>query len=205
MNYISFREALHRFKVFSLTDIKKAFPVFDSRRLVEWQQKGYIKKVINRWYVFTDVPLEDNLIYWAANRIYQPSYLSLETALAYYSLIPEAVYTTTSVSTLKTSSFDTHLGDFAYSRVQPALFFGYRIVKWQGFPIKMAEPEKVILDYLYLNPQLNKEEDWQALRLNQETNHEIMDAQKLQDYLTITKIKALDKRVLRFLTFMELC
>lgn len=205
MNYQSFREALHGFKIFSLTDIKKIFPAFDSRRLVEWQEKGYIKKVINRWYVFTDVEVEDNLLYWAANRIYQPSYISLETALSYYGLIPEAVYTTTSVSSLKTTSFDTHLGTFAYRHVKPLLFFGYRIVEWQNFPIKMAEPEKVILDYLYLNPQLKRDEDWQGLRPNQDTMHEVLDTQKLHEYLSIIQTKALDKRVSNFLTFMELC
>ena len=205
MNYQGFRETLHGFKIFSLTDIRKNFPAFDSRRLVEWQEKGYIKKVINRWYTFADIPVEEHLLYWTANRIYQPSYISLETALSYYGLIPEAVYTTTSVSTLKTISFDTHLGAFAYRHVKPAFFFGYRIIEWQGFPIKMAEPEKVILDYLYLNPNLNQDEDWKGLRLNLESIHEVVDVPKLQEYLSIMKIKALEKRVFHFLNFMELC
>jgi predicted transcriptional regulator of viral defense system len=205
MNFIRFKESLHRFKIFSLTDIKKIFSTFDSRRLVEWQEKGYIKKVINRWYIFTDVPIEEDLLFWAANRIYQPSYISMETALSYYGLIPEAVYTTASVSTLKTNSFDTPLGTFVYRHVKPALYFGYRIVQWQRFPIKMAEPEKVIIDYLYLNPYLNRNEDWQGLRLNQETMHNVVDVKKLQEYLSIIQAKALDKRVSHFLTFMELC
>jgi predicted transcriptional regulator of viral defense system len=205
MNYLLFREKLQRFKIFSLTDVKKIFSSFDSRRLVEWQEKGYIKKVINRWYVFADVSKEDNLLLWVANRIYQPSYISLETALSYYGLIPEAVYTTTSMSTLKTASFDTSLGTFAYRHVKPKLYFGYRVVEWQGFPIKIAEPEKVILDYLYLNPKLNRNEDWQSLRLNQEILHNIVDVKKLQEYLSIFQAKALDKRASNFLTFMKLC
>jgi predicted transcriptional regulator of viral defense system len=205
MNYLHFKEVLHRFKIFSLTDIKKVFSTFDSRRLVEWQQKGYIKKVINRWYIFADVQIEEDLLFWAANRIYQPSYISMETALSYYGLIPEAVYTTTSMSTLKTTSFDTPLGTFVYRHVKPALYFGYHIVQWQRFPIKMADPEKVILDYLYLNPNLNRNEDWQSLRLNQETMHNVVDVKKLQEYLSIIQAKALDKRVSHFLTFMELC
>ena len=204
MNYQGFRKALHGFNIFSLTDIRKIFPIFDSRRLVEWQEKGYIKKVINRWYMFADISVEDYLLYWTANRIYQPSYVSLETALSYYGLIPEAVYTTTSVSTLKTTLFDTHLGAFVYRHVKPVFFFGYQIIEWQGFPIKMAEPEKVILDYLYLNPNLDQE-DWQGLRLNLEIIHEVMDKQKLQEYLSVVKIKALDRRVSHFLNFIESC
>lgn len=205
MNYLGFREALHGFKIFSLTDIKKIFPAFDSRRLVEWQAKGYIKKIINRWYMFADVPIEDSFLYWAANRIYTPSYISLESAFSYYGLIPEAVYTTTSVSTLKTISFDTRLGAFTYRQLKPALFFGYQIEQWQDFPIKMASPEKVILDYLYLNPQMNQAEDWQGLRLNPDILHDVVDVEKLQEYLSLFQTKTLKKRISQFITYFEIC
>ncbi len=205
MTYTLFRERLHWLKLFSLTDIRKAFPSFDSRRLVEWQSKGYIKKVINRWYIFADVSAEERLLLWTSNRIYHPSYISMETALSYYGLIPEAVYTTTAVGTLKTKSFDTPLGAFSYRHLKPALFFGYRLLDWKGFPIKMAEPEKVILDYFYLNPQLNQKEDWQGLRLHQEALHERINLPRLEEYLTLFHTKALDKRVSQFLQYVEVC
>ena len=205
MIYNLFRERLHWLKLFSLTDIRKAFPSFDSRRLVEWQSKGYIKKVINRWYIFADVSAEERLLLWTSNRIYHPSYISMETALSYYGLIPETVYTTTAVGTLKTKSFDTPLGAFSYRHLKPALFFGYRLLDWKGFPIKMAEPEKVILDYFYLNPQLNQKEDWQGLRLHQATLHERINLPRLEEYLTLFHTKALDKRVSQFLHQVEIC
>ena len=150
MNYVTFRNRFNHYKIFSVNDIKKSFIDFDSRRLVEWQEKGYIRKVINRWYVFSDIEVDDNMRFWIANRIYQPSYVSLESALSYYNLIPEAVYTTTSLTSNKTISFDTSEGTYSYRHIKPSLFFGYQVVEWQGFPIKMAELEKVILDYLYL-------------------------------------------------------
>ena len=100
MNYITFRNRFNHYKIFSVNDIKKSFIDFDSRRLVEWQEKGYIRKVINRWYVFSDIEVDDNMRFWIANRIYQPSYVSLESALSYYNLIPEAVYTTTSLTSI---------------------------------------------------------------------------------------------------------
>lgn len=205
MNYNSFKEQLIKFKVFSLTDIRKLFPEFDSRRLIEWQEKGYIKRIINRWYIFVVVPSENGLLQWTANRIYQPSYISLEAGLSHYGLIPEAVYTMTSISTLKTKSFDTHLCTFSYRNLKPSLFFGYKVIEWQGFPIKIAEPEKVLLDYLYLNPQLKQDEDWQGLRINLEILHEVVDTQKIQEYLHLFQTKALDKRVSRFLTYVEQC
>lgn len=205
MTYILFKERLGWLKLFSLTDIRKVFPSFDSRRLVEWQNKGYIKKVINRWYIFADIPIEERFFFWASNRIYHPSYISMETAFSYYDLIPEAVYMTTAVSTLKTKSFDTSLGTFSYRHVKPTLFFGYRLLDWKGFPVKMAEPEKLILDYLYLNPQLNRREDWQGLRLHQTTLHELINVPRLEEYLTLFRTKTLDKRVSQFLQYVEIC
>ena len=76
---------------------------------------------------------------------------------------------------------------------------------WKGFPIKMAEPEKVILDYLYLNPQLNQKEDWQGLRLHQESLHELINVSRLEEYLTLFRTNTLDQRVSQFLRFAEIC
>ena len=65
--------------------------------------------------------------------------------------------------------------------------------------------EKVILDYLYLNPQLSHDDDWEGLRLNMEILHDELDTKKLQEYVSLFKTKRLDKRVSHFLTHMELC
>ena len=208
MSYLTFRNYMRQFLVFSIQDIKKAFPGFDTRRLVEWQQKGYLCKVINRWYAFTDVSedgfSEEYLAYWTANRIYAPSYLSLETALSHHGLIPEGVYTITSVSSRKTQTFDTPLGHFTYRRVKPALFFGYQIVDWRGFPIRMADREKVILDYLYLNPRLRSSEDWEGLRLTTDALG-ALNKPKLYDYLALFTNRALEKRVDHLLNYLQRC
>jgi len=39
MKYLELRNALKLFPLFSVKDIKKRFPDFDQRRLVEWQEK----------------------------------------------------------------------------------------------------------------------------------------------------------------------
>ncbi|MGM0579808.1 MAG: type IV toxin-antitoxin system AbiEi family antitoxin domain-containing protein [Bacteroidota bacterium] len=205
MNYINFKQALQKFVVFSLTDIKKIFPDFDLRRLAEWQEKGYIKKIINRWYIFTDIDVKDQTLLWMANRIYSPSYISMEFALSYYGLIPEAVYTITSVSSRKTITFDTLFGTFAYRHLKPSLFFGYQIEEWEDFPVKLAQPEKVILDYLYLNPNLKTEKDWKALRLNLNQYQELIDSKNLGTYLNLFESKALEKRVSHFQKFIAIC
>ncbi len=205
MNYITFRNRFNHYKIFSVNDIKKSFIDFDSRRLVEWQEKGYIRKVINRWYVFSDIEVDDNMRFWIANRIYQPSYVSLESALSYYNLIPEAVYTTTSLTSNKTISFDTSEGTYSYRHIKPSLFFGYQVVEWQGFPIKMAELEKVILDYLYLKAHVKTIQDLESLRLNAEDLKEQLSVDRYHEYLVLFDNKALIKRGTLLLKYLHLC
>ena len=54
MKYIEFRELLKDFTVFSVNDIENTGKKFHRRRLHEWQQKGYIKKLIKGYYIFSD-------------------------------------------------------------------------------------------------------------------------------------------------------
>lgn len=195
MKYIDFKIHFEQFQVFSINDIRKWDPDFDTRRLVEWQQKGYLKKIINRWYFFSDKQFTEELLYLAANKIYAPSYISFESALAYYSLIPEGVYMVTSASSLKTNLFDTSIGQFRYRHFKPEFMFGYRLVEVQGMRFRVAEPEKAVLDYLYLNPGLQSVEDMEALRINSTGLGKITNANRMEEYLSLYKNKALEKRV----------
>lgn len=49
--------------------------------------------------------------------LYAPSTISLESALAFHGLIPEAIYQTTSTTQKRTCRFSTPLGDFIYHAV----------------------------------------------------------------------------------------
>src|SRR3989338_7406901 len=87
--------------------------------------------------------------YLAANKLYEPSYVSLETALSYYSIIPEVVYSITSVTTKNTREFITPWLAFTYHKIKKTAFTGYCLIKNQGQGVLMAEPEKALVDYLY--------------------------------------------------------
>ena len=107
MTYLTFKETLQAFPVFSIREIEKHFPGFDNRRLVEWQDKGYIQKLRNRYYRFMDREVDEAYLCYCANAIYAPSYVSLESALSIHGFIPEGVFQTTSCTTLKTNRFET--------------------------------------------------------------------------------------------------
>src|SRR5210317_1296419 len=144
MNFVQFKNSLRDFPVFSIADIRAAHGGFDRRRLSEWQKKGYIKKIIKGHYLFSDVDIDESTLSAIANKIYKPSYISFETAMSHYRLIPESTYMITSASTRRTSLFETPMARFSYRTIKPVLFFGYSLL--QG-GIKMAFMEKAILDY----------------------------------------------------------
>ena len=58
-----------------------------------------------------------------AQRIYGPSYISLEAALSCHGWIPEAVYAITSASLDRSREFDTRLGHFSFTRVPQKVFY----------------------------------------------------------------------------------
>jgi predicted transcriptional regulator of viral defense system len=194
MNYIAFEKALIEYPVFSVKDIIKRFPDFDNRRLVEWQRKGYLTKVRRGYYCFTDSISGEKFSYFTANKIYTPSYISLESALSYYNLIPEGVFMTISVTTRNTTAYNTGIGNFAYRHIKPTLFFGYKLLKEKKITIKIAEPEKVILDYFYLNT-LNTKEAIEEIRFNKEQISALLNFTKLEKYQRIFGSKILDKRI----------
>ena len=199
MKFIDFKDHFAGFRVFSTQDILKWDPAFDTRRLVEWQNKNYVKRIVNRWYMFSDTRLDENFLYIAANRIYSPSYISFESALAYYRLIPEGVYTITSATTLKTNEFSTALGTFSYRHLKPELMFGYRLVDVAGQRFKIAKPEKLLLDYMYLHSELQSSNDFESLRINQPELQTLIKKSTLLEYLALFENKALEKRVNTFM------
>ena len=83
-----------------------------------------------------------------ANHILGPSYVSVETALAYHGLIPERVYEIASMTTQAPRKFNTPLGTFTYTRLPlPYYAFGIRSEKLADDQYAMvASPEKALCD-----------------------------------------------------------
>ena len=86
------------YDVFSIPP--KTGSVFISRNL----KSGLFLKLRNNYYMLQDSHLP---LYAIANRLYRPSYISLESALSHYGMIPEVVYQVTSVTPKPTREFKT--------------------------------------------------------------------------------------------------
>ncbi len=203
MNILTFKEKLKGFVTFNLNDIRKIDPGFDLRRLNEWQEKGYIKMIRRGHYAFSGLALNESVLSLLANKIYTPSYVSLEMALSHYNLIPEAVYGITSVTSRKTNRFKTDFGEFIYRHIKPQVMFGYQLVTYSSQIFKIAEPEKAILDYFYLNTDLHAAEDFSGLRFNSEEFKEQTDRDKLRSYLIAFDNKRLETRFSKFLKYIN--
>ena len=185
MNFETFRQAFENRTIIPTNDIIKRFPDFDTHRLTQWQHKGYIQKIINRFYTWPNKPLDDYKLALIANRIYAPSYISLKSALRWYYFIPEGVFQQFSVTTRKTKDFDTLIGGFRYKNVNPTLFFGYYPVPPERGGFLLAEPEKALLDTFYLYPQIKDRLDIEGLRLNYDEIAALCSIQKLEHYAYI--------------------
>jgi len=203
VNSIQFKNRLSEFHIFSTQDIFKAVPNFSYRQLDRWVKKDYIIKIKKGFYIFADKIIHYLFLYQIANIIYSPSYISLEKALKIYGFIPEEVFQITSVTTKKANNFETALGNFKYQHIKPGLYWGYKLMKKDGFKILIAEPEKAILDYLYLHPEFNTQNYFIELRINIDVFYEQINFEKLQKYLKAFNNKALTKRTQMFLEFLK--
>lgn len=123
---------------------------------------GSIIRVKKGLYVFGDPFRKETVCKESlANLIYGPSYISLEYALSYYGLIPERVERITSMTPLKSKSFQTHLGTFEYIHLHikkmAAGVTAVRVDKNHQFMI--ATPEKALADRIAFHKNLSSTED----------------------------------------------
>jgi len=81
-----------------------------------------------------------------ANQLYYPSYLSFESALSDYSILSQIPFTQTFATTRKSKKMTIWDTEVEFTQVKKDLFFGYTFDKG----IYIAEPEKALLDELYL-------------------------------------------------------
>lgn len=130
---------------------------------------------------------------WLANSLYSPSYISLEYALSWYDLIPERVYSLTSITPLKTATQTNPLGEFIYRNLKNELFFGFEelLDEFQK-PILMATREKALLDFIYLASPWEISEEFleESARLQQ---LDTLDKRRLKDYADKFKSKKISQ------------
>ena len=122
------------------------------RQLSRWTKAGRLYQLRRGLYAlappFQKVKPHPFLV---ANRMVRGSYVSCQSALAHYGLIPEHVPVVTSVTTARPARWDTPLGSYEFRHIKTDLLRGYRLTELSpGQRAFVASPEKALLDLIYL-------------------------------------------------------
>ena len=185
MIVFEFIERIRELGIFSIADIEILYPNLDRRRLFEWKNKGYIVKIRNGWYCLPEFFEESYSSWIIANMVHTPSYISLESALDYYGLIPEGVFMTTSVTTNRPIRIKMAGHDYSYSHVKKELFGGYLLLDADRYKrkIRVADFERTIVDFLYFRSDYKTIGEISDLRLNEPVLRENLNIDHLYHYL----------------------
>lgn len=157
-------------------------------------QKGDLIRIRNGLYLVGEKKRKKSFsLFQAANFISEPSYISLESALSFYGLIPEAVYTTTSVTIKNGSELKTPVGLFSFSYLKTEYFnFGFYRCKDGDNKFLIATPLKALIDYIVIMKKVykNVEELEEDLRFDFEefkSYKNFVTKEKINEMLTIYK------------------
>ncbi len=126
-----------------------------------------------------------------ANNLRSPSYVSLQSALAWYGLIPEFVPAVTSITSARPQTIETPVGRFYFRHIDKSFFSGYQQVELSSEQTAfVARPEKALLDLVYLTAGGDKEEFLDELRLQ---NLEAIDKAVLRQFVKKAKSPKLNR------------
>jgi predicted transcriptional regulator of viral defense system len=148
------------------------------RQLSRWVQAGKLRQL--RRGLYTLVPPYQSVAphpFVISNALMPGSYVSMQSALAFYGLIPEYTPRTLSVTTRRSMQWK---GGFHFRHLAPRLFFGYQLVELsQGQRAFIATPEKALLDLAHLTPNSDSPNYLSQLRLQ---NLERLDLNRLVEF-----------------------
>lgn len=152
MRFFDFKEKI-KTNIFSVLDVQKYFPGESAStvktQLSRFAARGLIVSIRRGLYCFDPKAVDEFVL---AHLLYQPSYISAESALHYYGIIPDIPQAVTSVTVTTSKSIKSSLGLFLYSKVKREIFFGYSAISSpdSAYSFNIAQKEKALLDYLYL-------------------------------------------------------
>lgn len=161
------------------------------RQLSRWTKAGKLYQVRRGLYApappFQKVEPHPFLV---ANRMARGSYVSTQSALAHYGLIPEYVPVVTSVTPTRPGRWDTPLGSYEFRHLKKSLLTGYRLTAVaDGQQAFIALPEKALLDLIYLHPGADSPAYLQELRLQNLDRLHLTQLQTLVDSANSPKLQ----------------
>jgi len=191
MDFQTFRLKAKDYPVFKYVDLLKWFPNDNEQtikqNLKSWVKKGILERIIKGIYKLKETEIKDEFL--LASYFNQSSYISLESALSFYGMIPEYSYSITSVTIKKTDKFTTNYGVFSYRKIKSDLFFGFKLITGDNYLYRIATPEKALFDFIYLNQkEITTSNYFKEMRLTLPDN---ISWKKLSSLLSLLKKKVI--------------
>jgi|SRR3989339_47395 len=151
MKYIEILEKCRKsgFKIFTSAEFRNIMNLtLNSAKflLLRYTARGLLARLKRDLYALKD---QMPSTWFLANHLYRPSFISRESALSYYGLIPESLYAVTSVTVKPTRHYDLNEVAYEYHSIKKEAFRSYRAVQISGETVLVAEKEKALADYLY--------------------------------------------------------
>ena len=165
-------------------------PAEAGKQLSRWVKSGKLIQLRRGLYVLSEPYRKTQPHpFYLANKLQRGSYVSLQSALEYYGLIPEYVPAVTSVTIRRSQTLATPLGDFIFRHVKKEFFSDYVQIDMGGEQLAfVATPEKSLLDLLYLTPGSDNPSYLRELRLQ---NLENLNIERLKSLASQTRSRKL--------------
>lgn len=191
MDFQTFRLKAKDYPLFKYVDLLKWFPNDNEQTIKQnlkfWVKKQRLERIIKGVYKLKETEIKDEFL--LASYLDESSYVSLESALSFYGMIPEFPYSITSVTIKKTKKFKTNYGILSYRKVKSDLFFGFKVITGNNYLYRLATPEKALFDFIYLNQREIKTPDYfKEMRLSLPND---ISWKKLSSLLSLLKNKVI--------------
>lgn len=137
-------------QIFTVADAQRWFPDIKPLsveiQLHRWEKSGLLRRIARGIYSLVTYQMEEFAV---AAALREPSYISLESALNAYGMLPDVPQGVTSVTTSPSRRYATSVGVCSYHQLAIRYFFGFEGARTPlGLPYRIATPEKALLDYL---------------------------------------------------------
>jgi len=122
------------------------------KRIYELKEKGWLVPLRRGLYCICDIASRGfvNISPFVIAGVFdKDSYISLNSALSFHGLFEQMLRTTSSVTTVKSKKYLFQDNAYRYLKINKKLYFGFITENIEGYYARIAELEKVFLDYLY--------------------------------------------------------
>lgn len=169
----------NKLNLFTLIEFRRLFNTTETaaKKFTErYVKKGFFVRLKKSIFIIKTIPPSSYLI---ANKLYESSYVSFDAALSFYGIISETIYAITSATPKATREFKANNSLFTYQKIKREAYTGYRLIKYLGETIFMAEPEKALADYLYFIDLGKRKLEYERLDLSKIKKAKLLNYVKL--------------------------